>query len=195
MTIASGKTRLSRVAAIPLIGFGAILCGSMEYVQNNLPEFAALPGLLGSGSALLGVLLLFHSQSAQARDARRQQGACIRIAPYVPEMTDGSDGTSALLAALAPVKPSRVESAGATTQRPSRQAADAIRRIRLQAAPKARLHVVGDPETRRRMSSGRAALCSALKLGGEWSRDLKLSRRAEARLAADPFVQRLARLA
>ena len=175
---------VARAAAIPMIGLGAAICGSVEFVQSRWPEFVALPGAVGSACALLGVLLLFRAQMQAARAEKARKSDCIRISPYVPEMADGTSGAEMLKVVLAPSpRPAHMTEAFATD-----------RPLDMQAGPVHARHPEQRPaESRRRRAS--ATLITALRFGNEWSRDVNLSGRALARLESDPFVQRLGRLA
>lgn len=184
------KRSAGRAIAIPMIGLGAACCCAIEVVSSRWPEYAVLPGAAGSILALCGLVLLFRSQLQAARAEAEKRADCIRISPYIPQMADGSNGAEFLKVVLAPA-PEPIQ------MRPRRERpALAL----AHSADAAHLEQLGSDEDsaaeRDRVERSRAAieLVSSLRLGTEWSRDLQLSRRAEARLDSDPFVQRLARL-
>lgn len=192
MSLVEKKRTASRSVAIPMIGIGAASCSSIEMVQARWPDLAALPGAVGSVCALLGVLLLFRSQLAAARAEKARKEACVRISPYIPEMVDGSNGAEMLKIAMAPLPQTIVARAHAVLKPISQAAHDPVDGVspfftgetaRAMRVPK------------RGRADASATLISALRLGSEWSSDLQLNGRAQARLESDPFVQRLGRLA
>ncbi len=188
MEIVQTNRCAGRTAAIPMIGLGAACCCSIEIVQNRFPDFAAVPGTAGAVLALVGVVMLFRCQVRQAREQDALKKACVRIAPYVPETTDGSQGAEILKIVLTPAGASPVANAMETPiLRRHTQAKPSPSRTNTTETP---LHA-GRPDHR---FATPATLYKVLKLGNGGTRDVDLSRRALARLEADPFVRRLSRL-
>lgn len=182
-----------RILAIGMIGLGAACCCSIELFQRYMPDLAAIPGLVGALLALGGLLLLFRCQVKQARFEAARKRECLRLAPYLPEMLDGSNGAVALSVALAPADAAAVEPAICTgAKTPVRRRQPLMRSHANQNG--ATVTLFNEAHQPRRNTGAPAAFYAALRLGGEWTQDLDLSPRAQARLEADPFVQRLARL-
>ncbi len=171
----TGKTEGTsngRVAAIACFGLALACVAVRPMIAARWPELALVPFAAAGGVAIVGIALLLRGLFAsRAKPAPDTPDETVQIAPYAPEMSDGSDGVEAVRVALTPVA-----EAGSPTRG---------------TAP---LFVVGEetpaPQART-MSRQRVA---KQRLGSEWSSDLQLSRRAQARLEADPFVQRLSRL-
>ena len=178
MSPTAERRTIGRRFAVPMIGLGAVFCASVEFVQVRWPDLAALPGAVGALSAVLGVLLLFRSQER----ARNETETCIRISPYVPEMADGSNGAEKLKVVLTP-SPQPVIAANFKREPVPDDTNE---------APKMAQPRDGTSEILQCQKSGRVV--TALRIGTDWVQDVHLSGPAQARLEADPFVQRLARL-
>ncbi len=138
-----------------------------------------LPGAAGTLCAMVGVLLLIRSRIKATKSVRSNPDGFIRIAPYVPEMVDGSNGAEWLKLVLTPAP--RPVIAASFSRKPQRSELD-------QSQPQEET-----PDTPAKKGSGEVV--TAFRIGPEWAKDVHLSNRAQARLEADPFVQRLARLA
>ncbi|SFC84460.1 hypothetical protein [Tropicimonas isoalkanivorans] len=188
----TGLTRnRARMAAIPMIALGAACCASIEIVKSTAPDLATLPGLAGSVLALGGLLLLFKSQLAEKRATAAAKRRYQRIAPYLPEMTDGSGSAKALAAALAPVEKA-IEPAVRLTVVSAEAVARAPRRQKNGAGASVTLFQHDPASDDHRGAS--TPIFAAMRLGGNWAEGLKLSPKAMARFESDPFVQRLARI-
>ncbi|MDV7142170.1 hypothetical protein R3X27_05705 [Tropicimonas sp. TH_r6] len=158
-----------RVAAFACFGLALACVVARASLGARKPDIALLPLTAAGILACLGLFLLLRGVFAgRTRSKSDEPEATVQIAPYSPEMSDGSDGAEAVQAVLAPL--SKIgEPAECEASR---------------TAPRAPR---GRAVSRKRVA--------AQRLGSEWSNDLQLSPRAQARLEADPFVQRLARLA
>lgn len=167
----TGKTERKasgRIAAIACFGLAAASVGARATVQSSWPDLALLP-IAGAGLfASAGFTLLVRSMVVGRKETDPEPvEATVQISSYSPEMVDGSDGAEAVRAVLAPVAEAEADDSA---------------------------HLA---EAAARVASGRALSpdrVSARRLGAEWAHNLRLSRREQARLEADPFVQRLARL-
>ncbi|SNS18358.1 hypothetical protein [Tropicimonas sediminicola] len=202
-TAPSRATRsTSRMLAIPMLGLGAASCVAVEFVEALAPDLAALPLIAGPALALAGLLLLLRSQVSEARAAKARRMSCQRIAPYRPVMADGSNGVAALNAVLSPAgerhsaPPRRANVARArAVARASNAPLETHYGSNVRLFPPAPHRAEAQPEpaaTRSRTPS--ASLANAVHFGNNWAQDVDLSPRAKARLEADPFVKRLARI-
>lgn len=196
---------LSRLCAIPMLGLGAAICISVEFFQTHVSGYAALPLIVGPALALVGLLMLLRGQLREARAEKERKAGCQRIASYRPVMADGSNGSAALSLVLAPAgeicsEPPRrrsVARAQAVARAPRSQS-EAPYGGNVRQFPPAHLHAAAHRAPVRTSSrqgrSATASLADAMHFGSEWAQDLDLSPRALARLEADPFVKRLARI-
>jgi hypothetical protein len=147
-------------------------------------QWLQIAGAVAAGLAFFGITLKMRRE---ARPSRRQTaGAHHRIPAYVPAMATGEDGHAALRRVIAPA-PAEVRVRPVAEVEPPRFAAARRSPARDRAAATRR------PAASRPANPG-AALFAAVRFGQGCAEELHLSRRAAARLAADPFCQRLARL-